>query len=142
MEIFLEKIHQLLPVLGIDLLVPPLVKSQKDSSTDKLYCEIKGLRASGQKTPNGFVVFKDSQAVLQDRTSAQKNPWASNLRQRLKDDGILVQQGDFLLFTQDKEFSSPSAAAVAIHGGNTNGLLVWKDKDGRSLKEIESSGVE
>jgi hypothetical protein len=41
-----------------------------------------------------------------------------------------------------KEFSSPSAAAVAIHGGNTNGLLVWKDKDGRSLKEIESSSVE
>jgi hypothetical protein len=27
-------------------------------------------------------------------------------------------------------------------GGNTNGLLVWKDKDGRSLKEFESGGVE
>jgi hypothetical protein len=34
-----------------------------------------------------------------------------------------------LLFTQDKEFSSPSTAGNVIHGGNTNGLLAWKDKD-------------
>jgi hypothetical protein len=28
----------------------------------------------------GFIVFKDSQAVLQERASAQKNPWASIYR--------------------------------------------------------------
>lgn len=142
MEVFLEKISQLLPVLGIDLLVPQMLTSQKGNGNEKLFCEIKSLKATGQRTPNGFVVFKGSQAVLQERASAQKNPWASNLRQRLKDDGILVQQNDCLMFSKDKEFSSPSAAGVAIHGGNTNGLLVWKDKDGRSLKEIESNIVE
>jgi hypothetical protein len=30
---------------------------------------------------------------------------------------------------------------MAIHGGDTNGLLVWKDKDGTSLKEIESGEI-
>jgi len=39
----------------------------------------------------------------------------------------------FLVFTKDAEFSSPSAAAVVIHGGSANGLVVWKTKDGVSL---------
>jgi len=36
------------------------------------------------------------------------------------------------------EFSSPSAAAAVIHGGHANGLTVWKNKDGKTLKELES----
>jgi hypothetical protein len=142
MEVFLEKINQLLPVLGIDLLVPQVMISQKGNGNEKLFCEIKGLKATGQRTANGFVVFKGSQAVLQERASTQKYPSIGNLRQRLKNDEVLVEQNDHLLFTQDKEFSSPSTAGNVIHGGNTNGLVVWKDKDGRSLKEIESSSVE
>lgn len=43
MEVFLEKINQLLPVLGIDLLVPQVMALQKGNGNDKLYCEIKGL---------------------------------------------------------------------------------------------------
>jgi hypothetical protein len=90
MEVFLEKINLLLPVLGIDLLVPQVITSQKGNGNEKLYCEIKGLKATGQRTPNGFVVFKGSQAVLQERASAQKYPSIGNLRQRLKNDEVLV----------------------------------------------------
>jgi hypothetical protein len=42
-----------------------------------------------------------------------------------------------LVFTKDAEFSSPSAAAVVIHGGSANGLVVWKTKDGVSLKQLD-----
>ena len=73
-----------------------------------------------------------------ERPSSEKYPWARNMRQELKDNGVLVEHKDHLLFTRDAEFSSPSAAAAVVHGGHANGLIVWKDSKGRLLKEIES----
>ena len=139
MEVFLEKIYQLLPVLGVELLVTPTVKSASDAEKKILYCEIKGLKARGRLTPNGFLVLKGSQSVLKDRASAKKYPWPLNMRKRLKDEGVLSVFENHLLFNRDEEFSSPSAAAAVIHGGHANGLIAWKNKDGKTLKEIESA---
>lgn len=50
----------------------------------------------------------------------------------------MVARADCLEFARDVEFTSASAAAAVIHGGNTNGLTAWKDERGRTLKEIES----
>lgn len=138
MEIFLEKINQLLPVLGVELLVPAAAKAVGESEQKKLLCEIKGAKAEGHLSPSGFVVLKGSQAVLADRASSQKWPWAMNMRQRLKEEGVLQPQGNYLVFTRDAEFTSPSSAAAVIHGGHANGLTAWKDKSGKTLKEIES----
>ena len=139
MEIFLEKINQLMPVLGVELLVPAASKAVAASEHKKLFCEIKGIKAEGHLAPNGFVVLKGSLAVLTDRASSQKWPWAMNMRQRLKDEGVLVSKDDALIFTTDAEFTSPSSAAAVIHGGHANGLTAWKDESGKTLKEIESS---
>lgn len=138
MEIFLEKIHQLLPVLGVEVLVPTTIKAAGATELESLSCEIKGLKATGHLTPNGIVVLAGSQAVLNERPSSQKYPWALNMRQKLKDDGALTVKTNHLMFVQDVEFSSPSAAAAVIHGGHANGLIAWKNKDGKTLKELES----
>jgi hypothetical protein len=138
MEIFLEKIHQLLPVLGVEVLVPRKVTAEGGTKLESLFCEIKGIKATGYLTPNGMVILAGSQAVLNERPSSQKYPWALNLRQKLKEDGMLDVKEDHLLFTQDVEFSSPSAAAAVIHGGQANGLTAWKNKDGKTLKDLES----
>jgi hypothetical protein len=138
MEIFLEKINQLLPVLGVELLVPVVSIAVGKSEHKKLFCEIKGVKAEGHLAPNGFVVLEGSQAVLTDRASSQKWPWAMNMRQRLKDEGVLETRGGVLVFMSDAEFTSPSSAAAVIHGGHANGLTAWKDKSGKTLKEIES----
>ena len=137
MEVFLEKIYQLLPVLGVELLVIAASKAETDAEKEMLYCEIKGLKARGHLSPNGFLVLKGSQAVLTERVSSKKYPWPLNMRQRLKDEGVLCADADYLLFTRDEEFSSPSAAAAVIHGGHANGLIAWKNKNGKTLKEIE-----
>ncbi len=139
MEVFLEKIYQLLPVLGVELLVPATSKVETDAENEMLYCEIKGLKARGRLTPNGFLVLKESQAVLKERASSKKYPWPLNMRQRLKDEGALSVSEDHLVFTRDEEFSSPSAAAAVVHGGHANGLIAWKNKEGKTLKEIEST---
>ncbi|MBU2498379.1 MAG: GIY-YIG nuclease family protein [Proteobacteria bacterium] len=138
MEVFLEKIYQLLPVLGVELLVIAASKAETDAEKEMLYCEIKGLRARGHLSPNGFLVLKGSQAVLKERASSKKYPWPLNMRQRLKEEGVLSVEAGHFLFTRDEEFSSPSAAAAVIHGGHANGLIAWKNKNGITLKEIES----
>ncbi len=139
MEVFLEKINQLLPVLGVEFLVP--LSSQPAGAAEKelLLCEIKGLKAKGHLIPNGFLVLKGSRGGAPGGASSQKYPWARNMRQKLKEDGILIAQQDRLVFTRDAEFSSPSAAAAVVHGGHANGLTAWKNGKGRTLKEIESS---
>lgn len=139
MEVFLEKIHQLLPVLGIEVLVPSVKITENISEKEMLSCEIKGLKATGRLTPNGIVVLAGSQAVLTERPSSQKYPWPVNMRQKLKDEGVLVTKPDHLLFARNAEFSSPSAAAAVIHGGHANGLTAWKNNSGKSLKELEAS---
>jgi hypothetical protein len=137
MEVFLTRIRQLLPVLGSDILAPigqPAAQAQLGGT---LFSRIKGAEGRGQRTPNGFVVFQGSTAVLQERPSAESYPYVLVERNKLKADGTLIQKDGFLLFTKDTEFSSPSAAAVVIHGGNANGLTAWKTKDGKTLKQLD-----
>ena len=134
MEVFLARIYQLLPVLGSEILTP----IKKVSKKNILICEIKGLKAEGMRTADGFVVFKGSQAVLNERPSAAKSPYILALRKKLLKGGLLHQKNDHLYFTRDVEFPSPSTAAASIHGGSANGLIAWKDKSGRTLKQIEN----
>jgi len=138
MEVFLEKLQQLLPALGVEVLVPAISLPETPIENELLSCEIKGLKASGYLTPNGIVVLSGSQAVLNPRESSIKYPWSSTLRNKLKEEGKLVENIDHLLFTSNVEFSSPSAAAAVIHGGQANGLTAWKNNSNKSLKELES----
>jgi hypothetical protein len=46
MEVFLEKIYQLLPVLGVELLVSAAGKATTEAEREILYCEIKGFGAT------------------------------------------------------------------------------------------------
>ncbi|HTG35068.1 MAG TPA: GIY-YIG nuclease family protein [Thermoanaerobaculia bacterium] len=140
MEVFLARIRQLLPVLGSDILSPIAQSAAKAQPGGVLFCRNKGAEARGQRTVNGFVVFHGSTAVLEERPSAENYPYISAQRKQLLADGTLVPKDGFLVFTKDAEFSSPSAAAVVIHGGSANGLIVWKAKDGKSLKQLDEQG--
>jgi hypothetical protein len=137
MEVFLARIRQLLPVLGSDILSPI---SQPDTAAQRggvLYCHMKGAEGRGQRTPNGFVVFSGSKAVLEERPSMEKYPYVMAQRKQLIAVGALTEKEGFLVFTKDTEFSSPSAAAAVIHGGSANGLIAWKTEDGKSLKQLD-----
>jgi hypothetical protein len=137
MEVFLSHIRQLLPVLGSDLLIPVAQPSAKQQSGGTLFCRMKGAEGRGHRTPDGFVVLQGSTAVLQERQSAKKWPYVVALRNKLVADGTLVEKDGFYRFTRDVEFSSPSAAASVIEGGSANGLIEWRTKDGRVLKELD-----
>ncbi|OGV61194.1 MAG: hypothetical protein A2498_11430 [Lentisphaerae bacterium RIFOXYC12_FULL_60_16] len=137
MEVFLARIRQLLPVLGSDILTPITQPSAPPQPGGVLLCRIKGAKARGQRTVNGFVVFSGSTAVLEERPSAENYPTVLAQRKQLVADGALVERDGFLAFTKDAEFSSPSAAAVVVHGGNANGLTAWKTEGGKTLKQLD-----
>jgi predicted type IV restriction endonuclease len=137
MDVFLVKIEQLLPVLGQDFLKPFAKPFSDGARRDIWTTQTKNVKATGRQTENGFLVFKDSEAVLEERPSSKKYPYAAKLRNELMDEGVLQKTADRLIFAKNYEFTSPSAAASVIHGGHTNGLIVWKDKKGVTLKEKE-----
>lgn len=136
MDVFLEKCMQLLPVLGISDFVSTIDPQSKDN--ELLYCKIKGLVATGKRTANGFVVFSDSQAVLDHRASAKS---IRKKREELIDKGLLQEHNGHLVFTKNVEFGSPSTAGGVVRGGNTNGLTSWKNNVGKKLKEIEAKEI-
>jgi hypothetical protein len=142
MDVFLYRMEQLLPILGQEFLKPVVRNEVKSKKADLLYCEIKGLRATGRQTENGFVVLKGSEAVLEERPSTQKYQYAANLRTTLKTDGVVEEKKDRLVFLADHEFSSPSAAAAVVHGGQANGLTAWKNGKGLSLKQKEEKDIQ
>ena len=59
------------------------------------------------------------------------------MRKQLLADGTLAERDGLLRFTKDSEFTSPSTAAAVVHGGGANGLVEWKTKDGKTLKELD-----
>lgn len=135
MEVFLSRITQLLPVLGCDMLVPLVKVGQHKSSGGALKFPVKGLLATGQQSPNGFVVFKNSEATLELRPSVP--PWVIQQREKLVASGTLVKLSDRFRFTKDVEFTSPSAAAAIVCGGSINGLTAWRNSNEKNLKQLE-----
>ena len=138
MEVFLSRVHQLLPVLGADFLVPLAASHERGQRGGLLVCDIKGLHAQGMRGASGFLVLRGSHAVLQERASTDRHPYITQLRNVLIGEGKLLKGAASYEFVTDVEFSSPSAAASIIHGGTANGLTAWKTEDGRTLKEIEA----
>lgn len=138
MEVFFDRVQQVLPVLGSDILTPITGTKPKASKKSLLHCKNKGANATGARTETGFVVYAGSTAVAQARPSAStQHPYVLTLRDKLITNGSLVLDGSFYKFTKDVEFSSPSAAAAVIHGGGAAGPVAWKDDSGKTLKEIE-----
>jgi hypothetical protein len=138
MEVFLEKIQQVLPVLGIEAFVQTTSKPASEAEKEMLTCKIKNFIAFGYLTPNGTVVLAKSEAVLDERESAKKWPSVMVQRNRLIEEGGLVQNVDKYVFVKDTEFSCPSSAAAVIHGGSANGLTAWVNANGKSRKDLQN----
>lgn len=62
-----------------------------------------------------------------------------DLRVQLLEKGVMVKQGDKLVFQQDYRFSSPSTAAGVLVGGAANGRQAWKTSSDTTLKSIQDS---
>ena len=96
--------------------------------------------ATGQETPRGFRVFKDSIARAAEVKSI--HTWLSELRADLQKNGVLANHHLGLRFTQDYVFDSPSAAAGVLLGRATNGRTEWRSSDDKTLKSLQEQALQ
>ncbi len=138
MEVFLGHMLGMLPVLGVHAF-EQAPKAPAAKAGPVLTCKGKGVQATGYEASQGFVVRAGSQAVVAVTATFNQMTGASELRADLLKNGVLVDEGGVLRFTQDYVFSAPSAASDIVLGGSTNGRTSWKDAKGRTLKEIQTA---
>lgn len=129
---FLQDMLSIFPLLGLGIF-------EKTETTkkpvDMLFIDAKGIKASGYEDPKGFVVLKGSQLVKVEVNSIHQ--YLSTLRKDLLDQGIIVDNVQYFVFTQDQVFGSPSTAAGVIQGRAANGRIDWKNSAGKTLKDLQ-----
>lgn len=153
MEEFLTYVKLLIGVLGHKLLedvttttkkkqehIPSTTIAQDDQEVSmrsnlELFLSVSGLKATALQTDEGIVVLEGSEAAKEFKNSLQYS--YRELRERLITNGTLVLQGDKYIFQSDVLFDTASPAAAIVVGYSINGPQTWKDKMGKSLKEIE-----
>ncbi|MEN9335523.1 MAG: hypothetical protein RLZZ500_510 [Bacteroidota bacterium] len=135
MEEFIENIKLLINTLG-----HKVFDEKREITTQKkqelfVIKAARGADACGEPTADGFVVLKDSKIAT--TTTASMSPSLLKLRQKLIDEGIIVQIENQFSLNEDYIFTSPSLAAAIVMGRNANGLEEWKLKNGQTLKGFE-----
>jgi len=98
----------------------------------------KGVQANGRYMPtrSSLTVLKGSQAVPDTNVTPTIPDGATKLRGALVENKVLQEENGTLVFQQDYEFRTPTAASGVILGASTNGWDWWKDSTGRSLNQI------
>lgn len=133
MEEFIDDIKIVINALGYKVLEPLITHSPAGIvDNDLLYISIGDAKATGKTTTEGFVVLKG--AIINEKMNPKSlSSNIINLRNKL-----LGEKFNNLTSTEDILFSSSSAAADFILGYSVTGPKTWKDKNGKTLKEIEA----
>ena len=135
MEEFLENIKVLINTLGYKVLEPLRQGHSGDGEEEKfLYLKTGKTDAVGAVTAEGFVVLAGAKINAKSSDKSLSKGMAK-LRQKHFDVGHVSSD---LVTTENILFSSSSSAAIFVTGYSMSGPAHWKDKNGKTLKEIES----
>ena len=135
-----ENTLMIIGTLGYRVFVPMIKKVSQDLTDNHstyLYLKRKTkksnkvIEATCERTTEGFVVLDGSQVEIKDSPylpASLKEMRQNLIASRVIQDGVLKEK---------QLFSSPSYAAAFLLGMQTNGRTDWKNRDGRTLKELE-----
>ena len=140
MEEFIEYIKMLVNTLGHKVFDEKREFKPKQKQETFFIKAARNAAGQGEPTSDGFVVFKGSKAAASIVNSM--TPSFIKLRQKLIDEGVLINKIEFFEFSDDYIFSSPSTAAVMVMGRNANGLTEWRNNEGKTLKDFETNEKE
>ena len=108
------------------------VKEDKNSIAEPLlYLKTGKVDAKGIRTNEGFVIYEG--ATVSDVPTKSCPETIRNLRNKYSE---RVKEG---ILTENTPFNSPSAAAGFLIYSSANGMEMWKDENGRTLKQIENN---
>lgn len=144
MEYFLEQIKLILPVMGFNFLISSTVtpKDIKQSETkseihETYYIKTKSFQATMMETDQGYIVAKGSEAKKSLSKSCTET--YRNMRRKLLETKIMIENGEKLIFAEDAVFNSPSAASNMILGRNSNGFTEWVNEKGLTFKKVQEN---
>jgi hypothetical protein len=142
MEYFLDQIKLILPVMGFKFLISSTVKQNiefesnaSENIHETYFIKTSTFKATMKETDQGYIVSKDSEAKKELSNSCTDT--YRNMRRKLIETGIMIENKDKLIFAEDAVFNSPSAASNMILGRNSNGFTEWVNKDGLTFKEVQ-----
>lgn len=129
LEEFIDYAKIVMGTFGHKVFEPFVPSSEAEDAEPVLYLEYGKGRASGKRTSDGFVIFKGSAVnpsltkSCPERTIKDRKKYANKINKN----GVLIS--DILL-------SSPSSAAGFVGGASLSGNALWKDSNGKTLKEL------
>ena len=142
LEIF-DTIATLMATLGAPVFEPLITKqngSRRGASAmgKLLYCKASGADGTGYYSDDGLVVLKGSSG-RRETVPSMKGTSDERVRELLIQDGVLRLDGERVVFEKDHLFTAPSRAVIALAGVIANGWVVWKDAEGKTLKQLRQS---
>lgn len=128
-----EDILNIIPIIGLGIFQKA---KERNKTAVQLEAKQSALIAKGQEAPAGFVVFKGS--LMRKEEMPTIPPSVSSIRSDLINNGIVTDAGSHFIFQRDFEFTSPSCAAGVVFGRSANGRTEWRDKTGKTLRDIQA----
>ena len=129
---YIQTIETLLSTLGLKCFQP--IENNEKTEKDIFVCSDKyGNIGEGEYTEEGFLLYKGAICSLDLHKGTDKLPQ----REDLISSGLLKEQDGHYVLQENKLFSSVSTASSIVLGRRSNGWLEWKNKDGKTLDEIE-----
>lgn len=137
MNEFLENIDLLISTIGYPIL-KEISKSFSGAWDNLYYLKNRWSDATWIYRDDWFLVLKWSQWPKSMVDSMIKDKWcAYRNRPILIEKWIIIEEGENIIFLKDYIFNSPWAASDLLTWRSTNWWLLWKNKDWKTLDEIE-----
>lgn len=133
LEEFIDYAKIVMGTLGHKIFEPYITSTTNDDDVEPLlYLEYGHGKATGKRTSDGFVILKGSTINPTTTKSCPENV----LRARAK---YVDRISSEHILTTDILLTSPSAAAGFVGGSSLSGNALWKDANGVSLKQLETT---
>jgi hypothetical protein len=128
---FLDDMLVIYRLLGVDAFDLP--QDRLDQKVDEnLSFTLGGCNGIGRRINDGFIVQSGSRGSRTEKVGLALG--YHTIRESLMSNGVLVDKGNQLEFSQDYVFSTSSTAGAILYGGQVSGPQKWKYANGETLK--------
>lgn len=134
---FIKDLKILMTNLWFNVLKELVDKKELKNKERVYFLTIRWSQATWIYSEEWFIVMKGSKWPIELQEWQKKKGYAFRNRPVLLEKGIIKEENGEIVFLQDHWFTSPSWACDFVSWGSFNGWDFWKNKEGKTLDEVE-----
>lgn len=134
-QLFSESIEEVLSFFGYD---PFLQNESKEIQDNDIFIMNRNGAKGLLKIKNGKYILLNGSYISQSYNEQQISDKSIKLRENLLKTNNLIKEGIYYKTQKDIIFDTPSAASVFVIGMSDNGWTSFKNKDGKTLKDLKN----